>query len=715
MDKNFIPGDWEKKLYDKWEKSGVFEPEINSKKEPFCIVLPLPNANADLHVGHGRYVYEDIMIRYAHLSGKDSFWLAGADHAGFETQVVYEKHLAKAGKSRFDFDRETLYQDIWNFVAENRTKMELQLRAFGFALAWEKTIFTLDQGIVEIVYTTFAKLFKNGLIYRRNRLVNYCTKNGTAFSDLEVVSQEAEGKLYYIRYPLENGGEIIIATTRPETMWGDEAVMVHPSDSRYLEMIGQKVLLPLSNRPIPIIADEAVEPKFGTGAVKVTPAHDQTDFEVGERHGLPSRSVIGFNGKMMGTNMIDGLKVSAARVETLRLLQEGGFLIKTIPHKLIQKTCYKCGGVIEPLLKEQWYLSVEQLKLPAIKAIESGEVKIFPKRFTKLILRWYKDLKDWNISRQVVWGIRIPAWQCQNRGKSNLDKNAKESDNWFFSKDKPSKCLICGDCQPIQDEDTFDTWFSSGQWPFATLQLLDKQFPGIYRRYYPTAVMETAYEILYFWVSRMLMLGIYMTDSVPFRQVYLHGLVRDAKGQKMSKSKGNVINPMPLIEKYGADALRAALVIGTKEGSDTALSEEKVRAMRNFANKIWNMGRFILINQTNTFSENLSKYPQKELEELDPNTTLAQLVKEFALFEKSHWKRIEKLSFNTALDELYEFTWHRFADHYIEQLKSSILSGDVKILGELKTIYLTLLKLLHPYMPFVTEAIYNEFGLDLYS
>ncbi len=688
MDSKFIPADHEKNLYNFWEENGYFTAKVDSKKKPFSIILPPPNANADLHLGHAMYAYEDIMIRFKKLTGYETFWVSGADHAGFETQFVFEKHLKKEGKSRFDYDRATLYKMIWDFVVENRGKMESQLRALGFALDWSKTLFTLDERIVNTVYSTFKKLHKDGLIYRSSRLVNYCTFDGTSFSDLEVKDVEAEGLLYQLTYQIKEGGNITVATTRPETMFGDTAIMVNPTDKRYVDVIGKTAIIPIINREIPIIADEYVDASFGTGAVKVTPAHDFNDFEIGKKHNLPSIQVIGFDGKIYGTNTeYDGLRVAAAR---LKLQEE--LNLETKKHDLVLKTCYKCAKTLEPLPLEQWYVKVKPLTDSAIKALESNETNIVPKRFEKHAHNWLTNFHDWNISRQIVWGIRIPAWKCNDCSEWTITDG-----------DIPSSCSHCNKSSLVQDEDTFDTWFSSGQWPVATLKAIGDDY---FDYYYPTSVMETGYDILPWWVCRMMMLGIYMTGKSPFQTVFLHGLIRDNKGAKMSKSKGNVVNPMLMIEKYGADALRASLIFGAAEGNDIAFSEDKVRAMRNFANKIWNIGRFLQLIKTDRDSI------VAPLLQNDDNTTqqLQELEKEFATLKKQVIKDMETYKFSQALDGLYEFLWHRYADYYIEQLKVDAQSGNIDVVKKLEEVYLECATLLHPFMPFVTEAVWKVFN-----
>jgi len=681
---------YEEKLYSFWEKKGFFEGKVNPDKESFSIILPPPNANADLHLGHAMYVYEDVMIRYNKLQGKEVLWLAGADHAGIETQFVYEKHLRKQNKSRFDFDRKTLFSDIWEFVMKNREVMENQLRRLGFALDWSRKKFTMDEDIVKIVYDTFKKLHDDGLVYRANRLVSYCTNCGTSFSDLEVNDIEITGKLYYIDYEVKEGGKITIATTRPETYFGDVAVMVHPDDSRYKDLIGKTVALPFIDREIPIIADEYVDPKFGTGAVKVTPDHDANDFEIGKKHELKSHPIIGFDGKMKDTGFpeIEGLSVIEARKIILSKLEKSGNLVKIVRHEMVLHTCYRCGKTLEPLPKEQWFISVDPLKKEAIKLVKSGKIKVHPARFTKQLIQILEDFIDWNISRQIVWGIRIPAYKCQNG-------------SWFVSVEKPKKCQICGECKFVQDEDTFDTWFSSAQWPFATL----KTFEGLSEYFYPTTVMETGYDILRAWVSRMIMMCYYATEKVPFEHIFLHGMVRDKKGQKMSKSKGNVINPLKMIDQYGADALRASLIFGTREGGDVVLSEDKIESMRNFANKIWNIGRFIQM------SKETSTFVQKETNiksDADIAKVIFELKTEFEEVEKQYHINFKSFKLAKAFDLMYEFVWHRFADYYIEELKQPLRSGSMEASIKMEKVFVTSLKMLHPYIPFVTEAVWKS-------
>lgn len=683
MEKTFQPSAFEDRLYKEWEEKGLFKANPASGKTPFTVILPPPNANADLHLGHAMYVYEDIMVRYHRLAGFESLWVPGADHAGFETQFVFEKHLAKQKKSRFDYDRDTLYSMIWDFVHENRDKMENQLRRLGFALDWSRRKFTLDKDTVALVLETFKKLYDDGLIYRDNRLVNYCTYCGTSFSDLEVSDKETTGKLYHINFPIKEGGFIQIATTRPETLLGDVAVMVHPQDTRYKDLIGKTVILPIVHREIPIIADEYVDPEFGTGAVKVTPNHDFNDFVIAKKHNLNYPPVIGFDGRIKNTETyLDGIKVQPAREKVLELLHAEGVMGEIKDHPMVLKTCYKCGRTLEPLPLEQWYVRVRPLADRALEAINNKEVTFNQESFKTRAIEWLTNFHDWNISRQIVWGIQIPAYRCTKTGQ------------WFVAVTAPDKCQHCGSCVFEQDQDTFDTWFSSGQWPFTTLKTTQ---PGDFEYFYPTSVMETGYDILPWWVCRMLMLGLYATGKVPFRKVYLHGLVRDIKGQKMSKSKGNVINPLEMIEKYGCDALRASLVFEVGDGMDQRLYDDKIRAMRNFANKIWNIGRFLEMNK-------------KDGEPADEESvTIGELKKEFDQLQKEYHKNMQASKYSLAFGLVYEFVWHRFADYYIETLKQDLRDGKISTYKALEGVYLESLKLLHPFTPFVTDAVYKQF------
>ncbi|GIW62142.1 MAG: valine--tRNA ligase [Patescibacteria group bacterium] len=683
MDKVYNHKDVEDKIYKQWEERGYFQPEINPQGQPYCIILPPPNANGDLHFGHAMFTVEDILIRYHRMKGYAALWLPGTDHAGIETQFVFEKKLQAEGKSRFDYDQDTLYQMIFSYVEENKGRIQNQLRKLGFSLDWSREKYTLEPDIKKLVCKTFKKMYDEGLVYRDYRLVNFCTKDGTSFSDLEVIYEERKDPLYYIKY-----GPLTIATTRPETKFGDTGVAVHPSDKRYQKYIGKEIKIEtvLGPATIKVVADTAVDPAFGTGVVKVTPAHDFTDFEIGKRHGLPLKQVIGYDGKLNEhAGKFAGLSVSKARSAIVEEMKRKG-LIEKIDEEYVHRVglCYKCKTVIEPLPKEQWFVKVALLKKIAIEAVRDGKIKIFPKSFESQYFTWLENLRDWNISRQIVWGIRIPAFKNVKTGQWIVTEGEKpQGDEWE------------------QDSDTFDTWFSSGQWPYVTLQTTRA---GDFEKFYPTDVLETGYDLLRAWVSRMVMLGLYMTGKVPFKHVLFHGLVNDPYGKKMSKSKGNVVNPLELIERYGADAVRLALIYGNATGNDQSLSYSKLDAARKFTNKLWNMARFIHMKQDQ--NKTLKKIPSfSELKKLAIHSNDREWVQKVEHLASEITRYIDAYQFNLAAERLYEFIWHEFADKYIEDVKTRINEESLVILVSL---FITQLKLLHPFMPFVTEAIYQK-------
>jgi valyl-tRNA synthetase len=685
MDKVYDHTKVEDALYRGWEEKGYFKPEVNSEGEPYSIILPPPNANAPLHFGHAMYVIEDILIRYHRMRGFKTLWEPGADHAGFETQFVFEKKLAEQGKSRFDFDRETLYQMILEFVQGNRPVMEGQLRKLGFSLDWSRKKLTIDPEIVAIVYKNFKKLYDDGLAYRAKRLVNYCTFDGTSFSDLEVIHEERQSPLYYIKY-----GPLVLATTRPETKFGDTAVAVNPNDERYKKYVGTELDIEtvLGKSKIKVVADEMVDMEFGTGVVKITPAHDFNDFDVAKRHDLPLKQVIGFDGRMMEeAGEFAGLYVKQARKAVVEKMQEKG-LIEKIDENYNNRVglCYKCKNVLEPLPLEQWFIKMEPLARPAIDAVKNGATKIYPVSFDKLYFQFLENIRDWNISRQVVWGIRIPAWKNKKTGVWMVtDGKAPEGEEWE------------------QDSDTFDTWFSSSQWPFATLMTTNE---NDYETFYPTNVMETGYDILRWWVARMMMMGLYATGKVPFKNVVLHGLVNDPLGKKMSKSKGNVINPLELVDQYGADAVRFALVYGTALGNDQALSYPKLEAARRFTNKLWNIARFVEMKGEALYSKSENQNIKlSELKAFAKNEIDKQWVDKVSSLVSEVSKNLENYQFNHVTEKLYEFIWHQFADIYIEDVKNRIDENSFTILNSLFSI---LNSLLHPIMPFVTDEIYRK-------
>lgn len=732
MDKTYQPLENEKEIYEFWEKNGFFTPEIDKNKKPFSIILPLPNANDSMHMGHALFTVQDIMCRYRRMLGEAVLWLPGSDHAGIETQFVFEKKLKKENKSRFDFDRKTLFKMIWDFVEENRQLNIEQMKKLGFSMDFSRYHYSLEPKILENVFAAFRKLCQDGLVYRKEKIVNYCTFCGTAFSELEVDHLEKDDFLYYLDY-----GPIQIATTRPETIFVDVAVAVNPKDKRYAKLIGKKAIVPLINKEVLIIADDLVEIGFGTGALKITPGHDAIDFEIGQKHQLPAVSCIDHLGKMINAlPQINGLYPKQAREKTLELLKSSGKLVKTEPLHHTVGFCYRCKNVIEPLLMPQWFIKIESLAKPAIQAALKGKVKFFPLRFKKQFLDWMANIRDWNISRQIVWGPPIPAWYCLDCNpqiKLNfLDKKQnlvsgiyQEIKNKYsfeeiksglqsltapvkakYEIEEKTKCPTCRGNHLLQETDTFDTWFLSGQWPLSTLgfNLADpeKSSPD-FKYFYPTSVMDTMWDILFFWVARMIMLGLYLTKEVPFKMVHLHARVVDKNGQKMSKSKGNVIDPISMVKKYGADALRMSLVFGIAPASDFVISEEKIMAMRNFANKIWNIGRYFLMSiEGKTFKQEISFKDQDLTDKNDQ-----EIINKKQLLQEKMTKLIDSYRFGQAAEEIYEFTWHQFADLYLEQTKERLKNGDLQAMAVFYEVYTTCLKLLHPFMPFITEKIWS--------
>ena len=745
MDKIYNHKGIEERIYSMWEKGGYFTPKIDPAKKPFTILLPLPNANDPMHMGHALFTVQDILIRYHRMKGDPALWLPGGDHAGIETQFVFEKYLSKQGKSRFDFDRETLYRMISEFVEKNKNINRDQMKRLGFSLDWTRYHYSLEPEIVETVLDTFRQLYKDGLIYRDERLVNYCTRCGTGFSDLEVKDQELEGLLYFINFPLLKGDFIQIATTRPETILGDVAVMVNPKDKRYKHLVGETVILPITNRKIPIIADEHVDMKFGTGAVKVTPNHDFNDFEIAKKHKLYYPPIIGFEGKIQNTKTdYDGLKVLIAREKILGALKVKNLYADAKKHHMVVKICYKCGKTLEPLPLPQWYVKTKPLAAPAIKAVKEGKTKIVPlKRFEKLYFDWMKNILDWNISRQIVWGPRLPVWYkvdgneqriwvsflTQGSVKQGLvDQHLRDGYSFdeivkglqrllipIYENKNNQPEIYVGKKQPedglwIQETDTFDTWFLSSQWPLTTLGFPDSED---FRYFYPTSLLDTMWDILFFWVARMMMMGLYRAKEVPFKIIHLHCRIVDAKGQKMAKSRGNVMNPIDMVDKYGADALRFSLIFGAAPGSDIAISDDKIRGMRNFSNKIWNVGRFIKMNIDNFKIQNIDisecgfKAHRSHLQPADK-----KILSQLGSLEKAVTKNIEGYRFDKAAERLYEFIWHVFADKYIEAVKERLKNNDQTALSVLKKVFDACLILLHPFMPFVTEEIYEKLDSD---
>lgn len=680
--KTYTPAEYETTIYELWETAGAFSP--TGVGEPYSIVMPPPNANGNLHMGHALMAdLEDILARYYRMQGRDVVYIPGADHAGFETWVVYERELTKQGKSRTEYSRTELYAQVWDFVHQQRGNMEKQLRSLGTSASWEDLVFTLDDKVIANVYGTFKRLWDEGLVYRGERIVNYSTKYQTSYADIEVDHKTEKGSLWKIAYPsMDQIKEIIVATTRPETLFGDTAIAVHPDDERYKDLIGTKVLVPLTDREITVIADEYVDPNFGTGAVKITPAHDPNDFEVGQRHDLERLQVIGYDGKMQNVPPeFMRLDVDEARKKTVEALKREQLLrgVDEIEHSVGYD--YKSGLPIQPLIKDQWFIKVGPLAEKAKAAINNGDINFIPSSKKNAIIQYYDNLRDWNISRQIPWGIPIPAFQ-----------NINDPDDWIFDTRVTEETIVVNNATYKREEDTFDTWFSSGQWPFITTDYLSE---GKLSRFYPTSVLETGFDILYPWVARMIMLGIYATGTVPFKDVYLHGLVLDEKGQKMSKSKGNVINPMDAIKDYGSDALRLGIIAARSAGQNQAFSINKVIAGRNFCNKLWNIARFIE-----------GKLPN-DLTLTDPTpASLADhwIVRQLNGAAEDIASQLEKYRFAEASELVYHTIWDDVADWYIESSKQQ---DNPQMLAWVLD---TVLRITHPFAPFVTETIWQTLG-----
>ena len=739
--KSYEPGDKEPEIYAAWEASGAFRPKVPQypvndassrgvdaekgldQSKYYSIVMPPPNANGNLHIGHGLTVaLEDSLTRYYRLRGRSAWYIPGADHAGFETWVVYEKSLEKIGKSRFEYSRDELYAQVWDFVEEQRGNMELQLRALGASCAWDDLTFTLDENVVARVYKTFEKMWNDGMIYRGEKLVNYCSKHRTAFADIEVEHKDEKGMLWEIAYPIveddsnqnfsearpsgpslradgaqarrssassekfdvESSSALVVSTTRPETLFGDVAVAVNPEDERYKDLIGKHVRLPLTKREIPVIADEHADMEYGTGVVKITPAHDYDDFEVGERHDLPRVQVIGEDGLMLdaaGPNYA-GLTTEECRKKVLKDLKEQGLLRgeKKIEHAVAH--CYKCGTVIEPMLKEQWFIDVEKLAELAIERLEKGEIKFFPASKKKVLVNYLRGLKDWNISRQIPWGIAIPMFR-------KVNEDATDSPDWVFDTRTNLTEIEVGGVKYMRDEDTFDTWFSSAHWPMVCTDWVE----GVPNPYYPLNVMETGADILFAWVARMIMIGVYVTGEVPFREVYLHGLVLDEHGQKMSKSKGNVINPMELVTKYGSDAFRLGILRGRSAGMNQAFSENSVVSGRNLCNKLWNVARLVddIVSEDDDFDTCTTL-----------NTGEDWICRELDVCREKVELDMLNYRFAEAVETLYSTIWDKYADWFLESQKIYRNSPLLK-----KTLEMILV-MLHPFAPFVTDAIWQN-------
>ncbi len=728
MDSKFDHKIVEKDIYTRWEQGGFFAPDPKAKGKPFTIVLPPPNASGKMHMGNVLMIaIEDLMIRYHRMKGDPTLWIPGTDHAGFETQITYERELKKQGKSRFEFDRQTLYQNIWEFVQNNKSQIEGQIKQMGASVDWSRYTFTLDPHVVKTVYETFAKMHKENLVYRDNYMVNYCPKCGTTFADLEILHEERVDKLYYIKYKLVGSEEfVVVATVRPETIMLDTHMAVHPDNPKTKHLIGAKVLNPLTGKEMEIIADTFVDQEFGTGIVKLTPAHDKADYEAAKKHNLPIIIGIGMDGKLtVETDKYAGKSVFTARKEVVEELQSNGSIEKiNEKYEHAVTVCYKGGHDIEPMILPNWFVKVESLKKPALEAVTSGKVKIFPKWREITYTKWMEEMHDWPISRQVVWGIRIPVWYPVAKNPNlqvtflNIEKQVmsgkvsellkthsfEEIRDGLQTLIAPagSECIVSENSpseECLQETDTFDTWFSSGHWPLVTLKYPDSDD---FKKFYPTSVLETGWEIIRFWVSRMIMFGIYLTGESPFEYVYLHGMVRAADGKKMSKSLGNVINPDEYMEQYGVDALRMGLIAGTATGKDFSFPKDKIVGYRNFGNKLWNMARFYHMMAEKTDGEIAWYEPvMSGLSESDM-AIVAKLNETITSVDDL----LSKFRFGEAGDSIYHFMWDEVAAKYLEEVKSR---EDMPVsLSVLRHVILTGLKLLHPFMPFVTEAIWSE-------
>ena len=683
LDTVYEPKKHEAKIYALWEENDLFAP--SKEGEPFSIVLPLPNANASLHIGHTlMFAIQDVMARYYRMQGRSVLWVPGADHAGFETQVVYEKHLAKEGKSRFDFSREELFEQIWKFVEKNKETFSSQFRELGASLDWKHFTFSLDKKVVDSSYSVFKKMWEDKYIYRGERLVNYCTVHRTGFADIEVLFEDKTSPLYFLKY-----GPFELATTRPETIFGDTAVAVHPEDDRYTNLVNTVITVEGPNGPfeVRVVADEMVDRTFGTGVVKITPAHDFNDYEVSLRHNLPGIRVINHDGTMNHlTGEFEGLTVAEARKAVAKKLKEKDLLVRIdTDYKNRVGTCYKCGSVIEPMLLDQWFIDMKKLASPAVKALKNKEIVFYPEAKREQVITYLESVKDWNISRQIAWGIPIPAFQ-----------NVEDSDDWIFNTQVDELEITVDGKTYRRDPDVFDTWFSSSQWPFVTLDYPDSED---FKKFYPNTVMETGQDILYQWVARMICLGLYVTGEIPFKNVYLHGMVRSEDGRKMSKSLGNVIDPKEVLEAYGADAIRMGILSGRSAGYSAAYAPGKIIAGRNFCNKLWNIARYAQSEHTSV-PTNHSPAPKS----IADHWILSRLTR--AQSEIS--KLIEDYRFSEAYEVLYHFIWNEVADWYIEASKGSE-SREL-----LHYVINKGLQLAHPFAPFVTETIWQQINPGTY-
>lgn len=694
LEKTYNPKEIEPKLYEKWCENKYFHAEVDRSRKPFTTVMPPPNITGKLHMGHAfDNTLQDILIRYKRMQGYNALWIPGTDHAAIATEVKVTEQLKAEGIDKKELGREKFLERTWQWKDEYAGTIEGQLKKLGVSCDWDRERFTMDEGCSKAVEEVFIKLYEEGYIYKGSRIVNWCPVCKTALSDAEVDHEEQAGHFWHIKYPIVGTDRFLeIATTRPETMLGDTAIAVHPDDERYKDIVGKNVLLPLVNREIPIVADYYVDKEFGTGAVKITPAHDPNDFEVGKRHNLPEINIMNDDATINERGgKYAGMERYEARKAIVSDLEEQGFLVKVEDHSHNVGTHERCGTTVEPLVKQQWFVRMEELAKPAIEAISNGDLKLIPERMNKTYMNWLSNIRDWCVSRQIWWGHRIPAYYCQECGKV------------VVAREMPDVCPDCGCTHFVQDEDTLDTWFSSALWPFSTLGWPEKTEDLDY--FYPTDVLVTGYDIIFFWVIRMVFSGYAYTGKAPFHTVLFHGLIRDSQGRKMSKSLGNGIDPLEIIDKYGADALRITLVTGNAPGNDMRFYDERVEANRNFANKVWNASRFILMNME---GKEITVPDEKDLSAVDK-----WIISKMNTLTKDVTENMDKFELGIAVQKVYDFIWDEFCDWYIELAKYRIYHAEENpaaancALYTLKTVLGDALKLLHPFMPFVTEEIYG--------
>ena len=692
--KTYDPKQIEEKLYERWCENKYFHAEVDRSKKPFTTVMPPPNITGKLHMGHALdNTLQDILIRYKRMEGYNALWIPGTDHAAISTEVKVTNQLKEEGIDKKELGREGFLERTWQWKEEYAGTIENQLKKLGISCDWDRERFTMDEGCSKAVEEVFINLYNKGYIYKGSRIINWCPKCKTSLSDAEVEHEDQDGNFWHIKYPIAGTDRFLeIATTRPETLLGDTAIAVHPDDERYKDIVGKMAILPLVNREIPIVADYYVDKEFGTGAVKITPAHDPNDFEVGKRHNLPEINIMNDDatinekgGKYAGMDRYEARKAIVAD------LDEQGYLVKVVPHMHAVGTHYRCGTTVEPLIKQQWFVKMDELAKPAINALKTGELRFVPERFDKIYLHWLENIKDWCISRQIWWGHRIPAYYCDECGE------------FVVAKEAPEKCPHCGCTHFTQDEDTLDTWFSSALWPFSTLGWPEKTEDLDY--FYPTDVLVTGYDIIFFWVIRMVFSGYEHTGKAPFNTVLIHGLVRDSQGRKMSKSLGNGIDPLEIIDKYGADALRLTLITGNAPGNDMRFYNERVEASRNFANKVWNASRFIMMNM----EKNVVEEPEDFLLKPADRWILSKVNS----LTKEMTENMDKFELGIAVQKVHDFIWDEFCDWYVEIAKYRIYHAEEDsqsancALWVLKTVLGQALKLLHPFMPFITEEIYG--------